>query len=79
VNKVPYHGEILYNVLLEQPGTIHVNHMLCETLHPENMVARLYTRYGNEEKRNSIVVAMNDSIQRKDYPSYKKMVKNILK
>jgi 6-phosphogluconolactonase (cycloisomerase 2 family) len=75
VKKVPYHGEMLYNVLLEQHGTIQVNHMLCETLHPENFIARLYRSSMSEKDRNHQIVVMNDSIQQKDHVSYKKIVK----
>jgi hypothetical protein len=40
VIKVKYSGELLYNVLLEQHSTMKVNNILCETLHPENAIAK---------------------------------------
>jgi hypothetical protein len=79
VRKIPYHGEILYNVLLEQHGTIHVNHLLCETLHPKNLMARLYTSSLNETDKNNMIVAMNDSIDKKDPDSYKKIIHSLKK
>jgi hypothetical protein len=42
VKKVKYNGEILYNILLEKYTTIVVNNLICETLHPENCIAKLY-------------------------------------
>jgi hypothetical protein len=42
VEKVKYHGETLYNVLLETHEKMIVNNMLVETLHPENGVAKLF-------------------------------------
>jgi hypothetical protein len=42
VTKIPYKGEILYNVLLEQHDKIMVNNLTCETLHPDHLIARLY-------------------------------------
>jgi hypothetical protein len=39
---VPYEGQLLYNVLLDHYGTMSVNGMVAETLHPENIVARLH-------------------------------------
>ena len=41
---VPYHGEVLYNVLLEggAPGKMVANGMIVETLDPNNGIARLY-------------------------------------
>ena len=40
--RVPYNGEVLYNVLLEKPGKMVANNMVVETLHPDNGIARLY-------------------------------------
>ena len=42
VEKVKYHGETLYNVLLETHEKMIVNNILVETLHPENRVAKLF-------------------------------------
>jgi hypothetical protein len=42
VKKVKYNGEILYNVLLEKHDKMFVNNLLCETLHPDNFIAKLY-------------------------------------
>ena len=43
VSFVPYQGEKLYNVLLEEYGIMNVHGMVCETLHPVNPVAKLFT------------------------------------
>jgi hypothetical protein len=42
VTNVPYNGQVLYNVLLEQYEKMQVNNLIVETLHPENKVAKLY-------------------------------------
>ena len=42
VKKVPYSGEVLYNVLLEQYEKMMVNNLICETVHPNNFIAQLY-------------------------------------
>jgi|LauGreDrversion2_3_1035106.scaffolds.fasta_scaffold34475_2 hypothetical protein len=39
---IPYEGQLLYNVLLDHYGTMTVNGMIAETLHPNNIVARLH-------------------------------------
>jgi hypothetical protein len=44
VKKINYSGEILYNVLLDDYSLITVNNMKCETLHPQNPVAKLYMK-----------------------------------
>ena len=55
VKLVPYSGEVLYNVLLEEYGIMNVNGMICETLNPNNIVAR----FCNNENIASIVAKIN--------------------
>jgi hypothetical protein len=43
IYKIKYNGEILYNVLLEKYDKMVVNNLICETLHPNNMISKLYT------------------------------------
>ncbi len=42
VKKVKYDGQLLYNILLEKHGVVQINNLICETLHPDNRVAKLY-------------------------------------
>jgi hypothetical protein len=42
VTLVPYNGQVLYNVLLEEHEKMQVNNLIVETLHPEHKVAKLY-------------------------------------
>ena len=42
VKKVPYDGEILYNILFKTYRTVIVNNLVCESLHPKSKVAALY-------------------------------------
>lgn len=42
VHDVKYNGELLYNVLLEEPSKMIVNNLICETLHPDNLIAQIY-------------------------------------
>jgi uncharacterized membrane protein len=71
VKKVKYTGETLYNVLLKDHGTINVNNLVCETLHPDNIIAKLYMRH---ENITSLVIELNSSLQNKDVVSYKNVV-----
>jgi hypothetical protein len=77
VKKVAYDGEVLYNVLLEKCGKMNVNNMICETLHPKNIIAKLYTNGYSDEFKNKIVVLMNESIAKKDVMAYKSIVGNL--
>ena len=74
VKKIKYNGEILYNILMEKYEKINVNNLICETLHPKNIIAKLYTSNLNKEYKNKIIVIMNNSIINNDHKSYKKMV-----
>jgi len=52
VKNMKYNGEVLYNVLLENHDKMLVNNLICETLHPKNKIAQLYTllsKYPSEE------------------------------
>lgn len=42
VHDVNHNGELLYNVLLEEPYKMIVNNLICETLHPDNLIAQIY-------------------------------------
>ena len=42
VYNVKYSGEPLYNVLMETHYKMLVNNLVCETLHPDNLIAKIY-------------------------------------
>jgi hypothetical protein len=44
ISFVPYSGEKLYNVLLEEYGRMNVQGLICETLHPMNPVAKIFCK-----------------------------------
>jgi len=77
VKQVDYNREILYNVLMEKYENIIVNNIMCETLHPNNIIAKLYNSNYGEEYKNKIIYMMNESIHKNDIKSYKKIVKHI--
>jgi surface protein len=57
ITKLTYNGEILYNVLMEEHDKMIVNNLICETLHPENKIAKLYKvckNLNSEEKQKLI-------------------------
>jgi hypothetical protein len=57
VYPVKYNGETLYNVLMENYGTVQINQLSCETLHPSNITAQMYIlqKFDNLEELNAIV------------------------
>jgi hypothetical protein len=62
VHKIKYNGDILYNVLLEKYDRILVNNLICETLHPNNVVAKWHNSLNNlsAEEQSKIVKMHND-------------------
>jgi hypothetical protein len=73
ITKIKYTGEILYNVLLENHGTMRVNNLLCETLDPANFIAKLYTKY-SADAREKICLDLRECIRKKDKKTYKKII-----
>ena len=56
ITKVNYNGEFLYNVLLDEYGTMSVNNIRCETLEPTSPIGCLYrgVAYKKEEARRKV-------------------------
>ena len=70
-SRIPYNGEILYNVLLEENGLMMVNNLICETLDINNVVALLY----EHPNKNGIIKTLNGI---KDNDVYKKIAIELL-
>ena len=76
VIKVKYTGEILYNVLMEKHSEMRINNLICETLNPNNIIAKLYTKkckYTNAV-RDNIVVLLKECLKKQDYEGYNRIV-----
>jgi hypothetical protein len=52
IKKVKYSREILYNVLLEDYGTMSVNNLVCETLDPNSPIGCLYRGVEYKAEKN---------------------------
>ena len=74
VKKIDYNGEILYNILMEEHETVNVNNLICETLHPEHEIAKLYTSNYRQEDKNKIIVLMNYCKKLNNTKTYQKIV-----
>lgn len=79
VYKIPYNGEILYNVLMERYNKLKVNNLICETLHPENVVAQLCLGNFNESDKGDIVKTLNNCVYKNSPKEYEALVKYISK
>jgi ornithine carbamoyltransferase len=76
VKKVKYNGEILYNIVMKNYRKVSVNNMVCETLHPKNIIAKLYTSMFYENKIMAIE-ELNGCILENNRVGYSKAVKKI--
>ena len=76
VRKVRYTGEILYNVLMEDYSEMIVNNLTCETLHPDNIIAKLYTKKCKYtyEVRDKIYMLLKECLQIEDYKTYNHII-----
>ena len=54
VSQVPYNGELLYNVLLKKEGKMIVNNMICETLNPNDVLAKISTMEDTVEQEKAL-------------------------
>lgn len=79
VTKVKYNGEPLYNVLMEKHDKMKVNNLTCETLDPNNIVAKLYTKNCKYPPRikEQIIALLDRCLERKDVESYKNIVRKV--
>jgi hypothetical protein len=77
VYRLKYTGEILYNVLMEKYEKMMVNNLICETLHPENIVARLYTGNYSPSEFNEIVLSMNECVKKQDRSKFLSICKTL--
>ena len=69
VTKVKYTGSALYNVLLEEHDKMMVNNLICETLDPENGVAKVYMalqKLDTEEEQQSLIRKINAHVIKND-------------
>lgn len=68
VRTVAYNKEILYNVLLEQHDKMLVNNLICETLHPENYIAKLYNILPrlNEKQTEKLIKDINAKLEKRN-------------
>jgi len=77
VTRVKYNGETVYNVLMENYEVMQVNNLVCETLHPDNLIAKIYKNRFTDEYNDRVIYIMNDSIERRKYYEYKSIVNRI--
>jgi hypothetical protein len=79
VERIPYSGEPLYNVILAEPRTMCVNNLVCETLLPSNPIAKLYARSSRytEYTRDIILSLLKTHKASNDREAYRKVLSSL--
>ena len=72
----PYNGETLYNVLLKKHDKMMINNLICETLHPENIMAKISTMKDGQ-KKNKAIQELTCIIKKNDVSGYKKLYSSL--
>ena len=72
VTLVDYNGETLFNVLLKKHDKMMINNLICETLHPENIMAKISTMK-NGQKKNTAIRELTKIIKENNVPEYQKL------
>ena len=72
VTFIPYNGETLFNVLLKKHDKMMINNLICETLHPENIAAKI-SQMKDGQKKNKAIQELSKIIKENNVEEYKKL------
>ena len=70
-------NEPLYNILMENHEIISVQNMSVESLHPENIIAKLYKSNLPKDKKNKLIEEISIATKTEDYEKYE-LIKNYI-
>lgn len=74
IYKIPYNKNILYNVLLDHYSVMSINNLMVETLHPNNMIAKIYTGNFSQLQKNRLIQSLNKYTKRRNEIINKKLM-----
>jgi hypothetical protein len=77
VYRIKYNGERLYNVLMESHDKMMINNLICETLHPSNIMAKIYRGKYRESVKNKIISELNKALKKNDLEGCKRIYKSL--
>jgi len=73
VRRIPYNGETLYNVLMEKHDKMMINNLICETLDPDNIMAKICGGKYNRYEQSNICKELNDIMKENNVKAYIKL------
>ena len=77
VTFVPYNGDTLFNVLLKKEDKMMINNLICETLHPNNIMAKISTMK-DEQKKSKAIKELTKIIKENNVPEYQKLYVSLM-
>ena len=78
IKYIHYQGEKLYNVLMENWEMMKVNNLTVETLHPENIIAKLHNSKLPESKKLELLGEISQAVINEDYQKFDLIKNHIL-
>ena len=72
VIKTPYNGETLYNVVMRKHDKMMINNLICETLHPDNVMARICAGDYTHREKVELCNMLKRIGKTSDYTAYNK-------
>ena len=79
IKYIPYKGEKLYNVLMENWEMMKVNNLTVETLHPENVIAKLHNSKLPEDKKLQLLGEISQAVINEDHQKFDFIKNYVLK
>ncbi len=73
IYNIEYNNEFLYNILMENHEKIIINNMIVETLHPKNIIAKIYSGNFNKKEKKNIIIEINDCIKDNNLKKFKEI------
>tara|TARA_B110000037_G_scaffold20930_1_gene22857 strand:+ start:7922 stop:9271 length:1350 start_codon:yes stop_codon:yes gene_type:complete len=64
VKFIPYKGETLYNVLLDNHDIMMINNLICETLNPKNIMAKIINSDVSPSQKQAIYKQLSSNIKK---------------
>ena len=77
VNYSSYNGDILYNVLLETHDMMMINNLICETLNPTNIMAKIYGGKYSSSEQSHLSIELTKIIEANDVEACKKFCASV--
>jgi hypothetical protein len=77
VYRIKYNKEPLYNVLLEKHDKMMINNLICETLHPSNIMAKICGGKYNCQEKKMLYAELNKIFRKNDIVACKKLYNSL--